>query len=269
MSIANRLPGGVLRRSRADLTPRVVFIFACQRSGTTALLRFLRRAGPPLKGFNECDSPLTDKTRLEGVKAVRLKPLDEVERVFAATPEPVRIVKPLVESQRAVELLERFPGSRGFWLYRDVREVAASMLAKWGPPVGVPHLWQVIDESHSNWRSEKVPSYVRATLKQLYTPDMPAEDAAALFWWARNELFFAQGLDRDARVILLEFARMCTVPDYVDRALDHFSIPHPSALGHFRPEFSGKACELRLSPEVDSLCRELKERLDAARFPFA
>ena len=34
---------------------------------------------------------------------------------------------------------------------------------------------------------------------------------------------------------------MCSVPDYVDRALDHFAIPHPSAVGHFRAEFSGKA----------------------------
>lgn len=268
MSIAKRLLGGLLGRSRGDLTPRVAFIFACQRSGTTALLDFLMEAGPPIKAFTECDSPLTDRTPPEGGLTVRLNPLPDVERVIAATPEPVRIVKPLVESQSARELLDRFPGSRAFWLYRDVREVGASMLKKWGPPAGAPHLWQVIDESDpTNWRAEKVPAHVRETLQGLYAPDMTPEDAAALFWWARNELFFAQGLEDDERVLLLDFARMCTVPDYVDRALDHFAIPHPSAVGHFRAEFSGKAREFRLSPEVERLCRDLHERLDAHRFP--
>lgn len=267
MSIARRLFGGILGQPRPDLTPRVVFIFACQRSGTTALLDFLMAAGPPLKAFTECDSPLTDKTPRESGLTVRLNPLEDVERVIAATPEAVRIVKPLVESQRATELLARFPGSCGYWLYRDVREVAASMLQKWGPPAGAPHLWQVIDESDpANWRAQNVPAAVRAKLRELYRPDMAAADAAALFWWARNELFFAQGLDRDPRVVLLDFVRMCTVPDYVDRALDHFRVPHPSAVGHFKAAFSGKSRELALDPRVDALCRDLHRRLDAARF---
>lgn len=267
MSIAKRLLGGLLGRPRADLTPRVMFIFACQRSGTTALLDFLMGAGPPLKAFTECDSPLTDKTPLEGGLTVRLNALEDVERVLAAVPEPVRIVKPLVESQRATELLGRFPGSCALWLYRDVREVAASMLAKWGPPAGAPHLRQVIDESDStNWRAQNVPPAVRATLRELYRPDMSGPDAAALFWWARNELYFAQKLERDARVLLLDFERMCTVSDYVDRALDHFRVPHPPAAGHFKAEFSGKARGLVLDPRVESLCRDLRARLDAARF---
>ncbi|HVS19444.1 MAG TPA: hypothetical protein VMT18_12640 [Planctomycetota bacterium] len=266
MSLAKRLLGGLLGRPRADLTPRVAFIFACQRSGTTALLDFLMGAGPPLKAFTECDSPLTDRTPPEGGLTVRLNPLENVERVLAATPEPVRVVKPLVESQRALELLGRFPGSCAFWLYRDVREVAASMLKKWGPPAGAPHLAQVLEGETGNWRGEDVPAHVLATLKLHYAPDMADADAAALFWWARNELFFAQGLERDARVLLLDFERMCSVPDYVDRALDHFRLPHPSALGHFRPEFSGKARELPLDREVERLCRDLHGRLEAARF---
>lgn len=267
MSIVQRVLGGLLGRPRADLTPRVVFIFACQRSGTTAFLDFLMGAGPPLKAFTECDSPLTDKTPREGGLTVRLNPLADVERVLAATPEPVRIVKPLVESQRATELLGRFAGSRAFWLYRDVREVAASMLRKWGPPAGAPHLWQVIDESDpANWRAQNVPAHVRTTLRELYRPDMADADAAALFWWARNELYFAQGLDRDPRVLLLDFERMCTVRDYVDRALDHFRVPHPPAVGQFRPEFSGKARDLVLDARVEALCRDLRARLDAARF---
>lgn len=267
MSIAKKLFGGLLGRPRADRTPRVVFIFACQRSGTTALLDFLMGAGPPLKAFTECDSPLTDKTPREGGLTVRLNALTDVERVLAATPEPVRVVKPLVESQRATELLARFPGSCGYWLYRDVREVASSMLAKWGPPAGAPHLWQVIDESDpGNWRSQNVPPSVRATLRELYRPDMASADAAALFWWARNELYFAQGLERDPRVLLLDFVRMCTVRDYVDRALDHQRVPHPPAAGHFRAEFSGKSSGLALDPRVEALCRDLRARLDAARF---
>lgn len=267
MSIAKRVLEGLLGRPRADLTPRVVFIFACQRSGTTAFLDFLMGAGPPLKAFTECDSPLTDKTPREGGLTVRLNALADVERVLAATPEPVRIVKPLVESQRATELLARFAGSRGFWLYRDVREVAASMLKKWGPPAGAPHLWQVIDESDpANWRAQNVPGHVRETLRGLYRPDMTGEDAAALFWWARNELYFAQRLERDERVLLLDFERMCTVRDYVDRALDHFRVPHPPAEGQFKPEFSGKSRGMVLDPRVQALCSDLRARLDAARF---
>jgi hypothetical protein len=267
MSLSRRLLGGLFGRPTEASARRVVFIFACQRSGTTAFLDFLMGAGPPLKAFPECDSALTDKTPPEGGLTVRLNALEDVERVLAGVPERIVVVKPLVESQRASELLERFQGSVGFWLFRHHKEVAASMLAKWGPPAGASHLWQVIDTSDpGNWRAQNVPAELREQLRELHSPDMRAEDAAALFWYARNALYFAQGLERDERVLLLDYDRMCNVRKYVDRALDRFAIPHPPAGPHFSPSFSGKGRTMVLDPRVEALCAHMLEKLERHAF---
>jgi hypothetical protein len=198
---------------------------------------------------------------------VRLNPLDDVERVLAGVAEEVCVIKPLVESQRAARLLERFPGSVGYWLFRHYREVASSMIQKWGPPVGAPHLLQVLDTSAvGNWRHEDVPADVRAVAQEHYSPDMRIEDAAALFWWVRNTLFFRQGLERNQRVLLLEYASMCSDPGYVDRALDHFEVPHAADGPFFSPSSLGKGHEMVLTPPVEELCDDLLQDLRQHRF---
>lgn len=246
---------------------RIALIFGCQRSGTTAFLDFLMDAGPRLKVFPECDSKLTDRTTPEGGLTVRMNPLPDVDAVLAGVDEEFAIAKPLVESQRAKALLDHFPDAVGFWLYRDYRDVAASMVAKWGPPVGAPHLHQVLDTSDvGNWRHEGVPETLRAQVAELYSPDMGHEDAAALFWYVRNALFFEQGLERDPRVLLLDYQHMTGDPTYVDRALDHFGIPHPPAGPFFSTKFAGKGRGAELDPRVVALCDAMQARLDAHRF---
>ena len=246
---------------------RVVFIFGCQRSGSRVLLDFLAQAGPALRVFPERDSPLTDKTPPEGSATVRLNPLDDVERVLAGVQQDICVVKSLVESQRAGALLDRFPGSVGFWPFRHYREVAASMIHEWGERVGAPLLLQVLDTSAAgNWRHEGVPDDVRAEVAEHYSPDMRIQDAAALFWWVRNTLLFRQGLERDERVMLLDYAGMCSDPGYVDRALDRFGIPHPPAESFFSGASLGKGHEMTLTPLVEGLCDDLLQDLLQHRF---
>jgi hypothetical protein len=82
------------------------FIVGCQRSGTTMLN----------KAF---DNDLRSKTYGEFGLAkgfgcgtpTRLLPYDEISQIFSKEKAPFLIVKPLVESQNIVQLLDYFPNS--------------------------------------------------------------------------------------------------------------------------------------------------------------
>lgn len=78
----------------------LAFILGCQRSGTTMLRRLLQDDFR-VRTFKEFGEITVDSG-----KGIRLRPLDEVTQVFNASPEPLIIAKPLVESHRASELLE-------------------------------------------------------------------------------------------------------------------------------------------------------------------
>ena len=106
-----RYPSGSINRQ--------VFILGCQRSGTTMLGRCFA-ADKRVKEYGEFG--LTD----DGIRIISLADIDEVATRQHA---PIMVVKPLVESQRAVEILDYFPESFGIWMVGHYKDVAT--LTSW------------------------------------------------------------------------------------------------------------------------------------------
>ncbi len=53
-------------------------------------------------------------------------------------------------------------------------------------------------------------------------------DAAALFWWVRNQLYFKQQLWSDERIRIVRYERACNNSEEVAEALaDYIEIPLP------------------------------------------
>jgi hypothetical protein len=178
------------------------------------------------------------------------------------------VVKPLVETQNTSQLLAGVPNSKALFVYRHFRDVVASDLRIFGVRNGILNLKPIVDGNDSNWRSQRTSAHVRTTILKHFSGSMNPYDAAALFWYARNSLFFDLGLDRDPAVRLLQYERLIAEPAAVINEILHFAgfgRRSRRALRHVRPESERKSHDFEISAGVLGLCEELLRRLEDCR----
>ncbi|RLA56645.1 MAG: hypothetical protein DRR04_13915 [Gammaproteobacteria bacterium] len=245
-------------RSGVDKT--VLFIVGCQRSGTS-MFHHLFRLDWDTVTYDEI-SPLSIRDPAGGL---RLHPLPEVQTRILADRAPLVVCKPLVESQNLDILLDLFPSTRAVWLYRDFRAVALSNLKYFGQETGHRDLAPIIAGDTSNWRAEKLADSDRDIIRDLYSHDMDPYDAAALFWYARNSLFFSRGFDVDSRIMLCRYSNLVIRPaEIMAEAYRFIDRPYPGDR-IVADVFSGskdRGRDLNLSPPVLELCEGMLTRLD-------
>ena len=85
-------------------------------------------------------------------------------------------------------------------------------------------------------------------------------DAAALFWWARNQLYFKQQLWSDERIRIIRYERACNSSEEVAEALaDYIEIPLPqrSIAAKVRSEPDNGRGMKDLNPDVERLCQKM------------
>lgn len=240
----------------------VLFVLGCQRSGTTLMTEFFE-ADPEAKVYPEHSSLSARDTR----DRLRLDSLDRVAAALARSRFPRVVLKPLVESQRARELLAAVPGSRALWMFRDWRDVARSNLARFGAGNGVRNLRFVAERGKDDWRAEAVSDDVASVVARAFRDDMLPFDAAALFWWVRNTHFFAQGLGSDPRVRLCRYEDLVADPAAeMQRVYAFMGERMPADLGFARVSSGslGLGSEIDVSPEVAERCDAMQEELLAS-----
>jgi hypothetical protein len=108
-------------------------------------------------------------------------------------------------------------------------------------------------------------------LNELYAPDMSPYDAAALFWWARNRLFFDLGLDQRLDVFLCEYEALVAEPRQVMRSIYDFCGVDPPARDTTRrvhSEARNRRAANAISSDVTAVCEKLHTALvDRSRAP--
>jgi hypothetical protein len=248
---------------------QLIFIFGCQRSGTTMLERCLERdLRTKLYGQYDLRDKVTDASKLAYADAhgPRLKPYDEIKQIIAKEKASLLIVKPLRESQHAISLLDYFSGSKIIWVYRNYQDVANSNIARWGDGVGIRKLRPIFDgATGDHWAAEHVSEETRAVVKEYFSEDMLPADAGALYWYTRNSLFFELGLDKHPGVFLLRYESFVTEPDWTMGQLYRFlNAPYPGSrlVNHIHQNSVNRGKHIRISPEIEALCDELLQRLD-------
>ncbi|HUF10299.1 MAG TPA: sulfotransferase [Rhodothermales bacterium] len=239
-----------------DAKPKVLFIFGCQRSGTTLLSRIFE--GDALA----CTFPEHSRTLARSDHPLRTRSLAELERIFRKCKGHLIASKPLVESQRATAFLEFFPDSKALWSYRDYRDVVRSFVSQFGR-AGVNIMKKIVDDA-DNWSSESISPASRDLVRRFYHPDIPLNDAAAVFWLVRNALFFEQGLDSNPRVQLCRYDDLVSEPDRALRGIYAFlDLPYPGShiVDGVHENSRGLGRSLTLDPEIESLCQAMWDRL--------
>ncbi len=185
---------------------KIIFIFGAMRSGTT-LLSHVFNLMPYASVYGEY-SVLSDKDKYK----LRWNPINDIKQEFEKSSAPLIVCKPLVESQNAKKILDAFPNSHAIWLYRHYADSSKSNIVKFGSTRGgINNIKPVVDQlfadnnDWTSWKTENVSENTRELIKEYYSDSMSPNDAAALFWYARNVIYFEQGLQNTERVHLLSY----------------------------------------------------------------
>jgi len=257
--LRKRVRQWVLYRPGREKT--ILFIAGCQRSGTS-MMSHLFRLDWDCVTFDELSplSSISDSMRM------RWRPLPEVRDRVMRERAPLVVTKPLVESQNLDRLLDGIPGSRAVWIFRPFRDVARSNVAYFGPENSHEDVRGLLSGETDDWRAQGLDPSDQAAVARLYRATMAPEDAAALFWFARNSLYFSRGFDRDDRIRLCLYDDLVADPSRVMRQVYGFlgrAYPGDRILGDVFGDSKGRGRTLELDPAVDELCRGLLDRMMA------
>ena len=116
-------------------------------------------------------------------------------------PFEVVVAKPLVESDRAVELMDAAVPVRAIWMLRRYDAVSRSNIKKFGVENPYRDLRPFCESDPLDWRRRGArPKRPVTPSSSLMGEGLSPLDAGALFWWARNRLYFDQHLQTDDRI---------------------------------------------------------------------
>ena len=174
-------------------------------------------------------------------------------------PFEVVAAKPLVESASATALMDAGGAVKAVWMLRYYAEVARSNVSRFGKDNPYRDLQPIRSRDTLDWRYRGTTEETWETVTSLLNRRLTPFDAAALFWWTRNQLYFDQRLWEDDRIRILRYERACNQPGEVTRSLsDHIGLALP--LGSIAPRVRAHPFppETReLDPDVDRLCRKM------------
>jgi hypothetical protein len=239
-------------------TAMPVWLVGVQRSGTNMLVRGLE-SSPEFEVHNESDR--------RAFRRFRLRPDHEVAALVLASRHRYVLLKPLCDSHRVAELLDGLgvptPG-RAIWAYRDVDGRARSALAKFGD-ANLRALREIASGAGlCRWQAQGLSARSLELLGSFDYGRMSPADAAALFWYVRNLLYFEQGLERRGDVMLCSYDRMVAAPEETMRALCAFLgvAWRPELVAHVAPRSGPGRPRLDLDPRIRAHCEDLRARLD-------
>ena len=234
---------------------RVVFVTGVPRSGTNMVLDLLARSAET-EVFFEHDRRIFDRFSHVSDEALL--------RYAQCSPAPCVVFKSLLDSQRQRHLLDLFEDAVALWLFRSCDDVVRSNVTRW--PGVRNRIDEILEEPVlGGWRGAGMSDATLASLRSVYTPELSDEAANALFWYLRNQLFFDQELDKDARVLLLKYEAMVRDPAYLTGLIcNHVGIPYKPALHGFVHARSVTEDQLSEIPgDIRALCDGMGTRLDA------
>jgi hypothetical protein len=240
----------------------ILFIVGCQRSGTT-MMQGIFEKDLSAKVYGEFS-----KLSCHDQNKIRLNPLDQVEREIKKDTPPLVVLKPLVETQNLKELFDYFPSSKAVWMFRHFKDVAASNLKNFGESNGIKDLKPIFEGDPNNWRSEGTSKHVREVVQKYFSEDMNELDAAALFWYARNSLFFDLNLENDSRVFMCRYEDLVHKPIETMKEIYAFtdsSYPEEEEItSNVKTSSVGKGKDVNLHHEIEALCNQMLKRLEEA-----
>jgi hypothetical protein len=245
------------RARRTSATP--VFLVGAQRSGTNMIAHGLDEA-PEFRVYNEGNA--------KAFRNFRLRSLSEIESLIERSRAEFVLFKPLCDTHRTAELLERFrPRARVIWAFRDMDGRVRSALAKFGDSnLHALGSFAAGRDGH-DWQVQGISPENAAFIRSFDFERVSAASAAALFWLVRNSLYFELSLDRREDTMLASYNRFLAEPERSARALCAFLglAFRRELIAHIKPRPPASTEPISIDQRIRERCVELQERLDRAR----
>ena len=231
-----------------------VFVFGEMRSGTNMLVDVFSRSR-----FAECYEEYDDEAYHDYV----LRDDRTIEQLIARSCARRVVFKPITSNQKAAQLLDRFPDSRGVWIYRRYLDVVNSAVRNFSE--NNKYLYYMLhDPETAGWRLENVTEENLELVRRIWSAGASEESARALIWYLRNCQLFQQALDCDDRLLVVRYEDIVRSPDvHVRRVFDFVGLEFEPAVtrGLFQSSID-KHASPDIDPEIEELCRGLLARLD-------
>ncbi len=256
--LARRRKGLARRLAVHPSTTRFpVFIHGSNRSGSQMVCRAL---GDSPHGWDYWEG---SSVAFDGFY---LRPDRFIERLIRLAPAPIVSFGCILDSQRCDRLLARFDGARAIWVYRRCEDAASSSVRRWG--AHQKDLARAVasgDLAPLGPRAEGVSADSRRLFGELFREDLTNEDGGCLYWYLRNSIYFELGLDRDPRVLLLQYEDAVLNSEAAfRRVLDFLGFPyHPEVIGQIFATSVGRHPWPGADSRIAELCGALQARLDA------
>ena len=241
--------------------PAPLFLVGVQRSGTNLLAHGLDEL-PEFQVYNEGNTKAFDN--------YRIRALPTIEDLVGTSGGKFVLFKPLCDSHRTGEMLDYFgTQARAIWAYRSVDGRVRSAVAKFGDSnLRVLRAFATGAEQKpwNLWQIEGLSAASAAFIRSFDFDSLSAESAAALFWYARNALYFELGLNRRPDVTLVNYDEFLSDPRRIAVGLCRFlDVPYRNAMiASIDPRRPSTRPPLPVDPRIRERCTALKEGLDAA-----
>ncbi|MFK5951083.1 MAG: sulfotransferase domain-containing protein [Methylococcales bacterium] len=238
------------------------FICGVQRSGTTMLGECLERS-PQVWHYAESDQHAFHDYILRNNQMIK--------NLIDDSPYQTLVFKPLTDSHRVKDLMSRFGNGVCIWMYRRYEDRANSAVVKFGT-----HNLEVLsdianDQNLDIWQAQGLVKEDIELIKSFDYRSMKPEEAATLFWYLRNKLYFNQQLDKDPKVLPVCYEELIQNPEETMRKVCmHLDVPYHSFLIqgiHARSLGKKKAPDIR--DEIKDRCDDIYSKLDSIRLAIA
>lgn len=179
----------------------IIWIFGCQRSGTTFLENIFRHDLDSVV-FGEF-SELT----IAGRKTVLSSP-NKLVNIVSNQNAKYAVIRPLFESDKAIELMNLFPNSIGVWMFRDCPSVVDSMKRKWDKDFF--NISKLVESDHNNnWRLEELLAPLYNSIDKVSIDELYSQ-----YWIIRNSIPFEKNIIDDSRMFFLNYHTLVQNPKH-------------------------------------------------------
>ena len=231
------------------------FLIGAGRSGTSMLIIQLGKTWQ-VDIFNE-DHPAAFERWF-------MRDLALLDDLVASSHAPVTLFKPILETYRARQLLDRYPNGRILFATRYFDDVVNSSLKKFGQADRIEHINAWVRDDFAEFKFGKPPRPSCDLIRSLWHSNLTPADGAALYWLLFNRLYFDLGLASDERVMLVQYESLVARPTAVLADVCQFlDIQFEPAItaGIFASSVRRGDPSL-LDPPIRAACQALWQRLE-------
>jgi hypothetical protein len=225
----------------------------CGRSGTTMMINIFHR-DHRVEALGENDPKIANDFMLD---------FQKMPDALRDSKAPLLVMKPILNSFDAADLLDTYPDSKTLWIVRDYKDMVASSLNQFGTEVPGYMKDFVLKGKGKNWLTRGMTEESRKIISDLETSKFTHCDWMALIWWCVNQTVILDRLFRYDGFFMIHYEALVSDPEKIMQSVYKFvGLKYQKkAVKYIHTTAIGKGANIILHAEVESLCLELAETL--------